>query len=277
MFKLRLITGSIMVAVFLLSLFLLPPVGFTVSITLVLLVGAWEWSNLSGFGLAYQRIFYCCCVMAAICALAFYIGIFAGGVSLVSVKEVLLVACIWWAIALLWIQGYPSSAILWGARWVRALIGFFVLVPAWVALVYLHQTSDGSWFILLLVLTVFVADTGAYFFGKALGKRKLAKHVSPGKSWEGFLGGFFCCVLFAMTIHVLTQFGAWQSLLAVLLCTSTLSVVGDLLESMVKRHCGIKDSGQLLPGHGGMMDRLDSIAAAAPVFVMGAILSGWVS
>ncbi|MGH1486286.1 MAG: phosphatidate cytidylyltransferase [Cellvibrionaceae bacterium] len=277
MFKLRVITGSIMAVAFLLSLFLLPPIGFTVFITLVLLAGAWEWSNLSSFELTYQRIIYCLSVITAIGALAFYMGAFSGKISLSSVREVLLVACAWWAIALLWIQGYPSSGILWGARWIRALMGYLVLVPAWVALVYLYQVNNGPWFILLVMLTVFVADTGAYIFGKALGKRKLAKHVSPGKSWEGFLGGLFCCVVLAIAIHFLTHFGTWQSLLVVLLCTSSVSVVGDLLESMIKRHRGIKDSGHMLPGHGGMMDRLDSITAAAPVFVIGAILFGWVS
>jgi phosphatidate cytidylyltransferase len=261
--------------VFLISLFMLPSEGFMAFMGLVLLAGAWEWSNLSGFDKPHQRISFCLLVVLMLFAVAFYIGVFEPIIKLEQVRSVLLVACTWWALALLWIQGYPASAVLWGSRWVRVVVGCFVLVPAWVSFSYLHQLTYGPWLILLAMLTIFVADTGAYFFGKAFGKRKLAQHVSPGKSWEGFWGGLFCCMLLAVIVGTVSHIGNWLSLLLVLSATGFASVIGDLLESMVKRHRGIKDSGHLLPGHGGMMDRLDSITAAAPVFVLGAILSGW--
>ncbi len=276
MLKQRVITAMIMGLVFLLSLFLLPSLGFSVFITLVLLVGAWEWSNLAGYGTSYQRLSYCICTLLLIALVAFYTRvIIEAGFNAEAVRHVLLIAGIWWAVALLWIQSYPSSALLWGHRLVRAIMGWLVLVPAWLALSYLHHLDHGALLILLVIVIVFVADTGAYFVGRRFGRRKLAFQVSPGKSWEGFWGGLLCCVLLAVVVAAYVDFRQWLALLLVVVLTALASVVGDLLESMVKRHRDIKDSSHLLPGHGGVMDRLDSITAAAPVFVLGIMLSGW--
>lgn len=276
MLKLRVVTALAIATIFLLSLFLLPANGFMLFMAIVLLVGAWEWANLSGFEQRYQRIVYCCSTVVLMLLVAFYTGIgFQNTISMEAVRTILLVACVWWAVALLWVQSYPSSTVLWGGRWPRLLMGWLVLVPAWLSLTYLHQSSYGSWMILLVMSAVFVSDTGAYFFGRAFGRRKLAKEVSPGKSWEGFWGGLLCCIALSLAVSLYAEFGSWQSLLIVLLFTGLASVLGDLLESMVKRHRCIKDSGSLLPGHGGVMDRLDSITASAPVFALGAILSGW--
>ena len=125
------------------------------------------------------------------------------------------------------------------------------------------------------MLTVIAADTGAYFTGKAFGRHKLLANVSPGKSWEGFWGGLLACLLLGLLVEIYTGFVQWQALFIIMLFTSLGSVLGDLLESMVKRHRDVKDSGSVLPGHGGMLDRIDSITAAAPIFTLGIILSGW--
>lgn len=280
MLKLRVITATLLLSAFLIVLFLLPFLAFVVFVTVVVLIGAWEWSNLSGFETSVERFSYAFCTAVLMILIALYVDL-AGSIKVAEimdlnlVRNVMLVAGIWWAIALLWVQGYPSSAILWGKRWVRAMMGWLVLVPMWLAVIYLDQLPQGPWLTLLLLLTVVVADTGAYFFGRAFGKRKLAVNVSPGKSWEGFWGGLFCCAVLAVVVAAYVDSERWLVLMAILLVTSLSSVLGDLLESMVKRYRNIKDSGRILPGHGGVMDRIDSITAAAPIFVLALLLSGW--
>jgi phosphatidate cytidylyltransferase len=142
----------------------------------------------------------------------------------------------------------------------------FALVPVWLALVRLHE--QGPQLMLFLLLLVVAADIGAYFAGRALGKHKLAPRVSPGKTWEGVGGGLVAAAMMA-------AFGVWWfdmdavPFMALCIVVAIASVVGDLTESMFKRHAGLKDSGNLLPGHGGVLDRVDSVTAAAPVFLIG--------
>jgi len=274
MLKQRIITAVCLVVVLLAALFFLPFYFFAGFIALVLLVAAWEWANLSGFEQPVQRIIYTAVFAVIVLVIGIYIGFFSE-LNIDHIRSILLVAGLWWSVALLWVQGYPASAVLWGSCWLRALMGFFTLVPSGIALVFLHSLPQGYWFILLLVLVVSTADTGAYFSGRAFGRRKLAKHVSPGKSWEGVWGGLIACVLLALGVAMSTDISTLLLVLAVILPTAMVSVLGDLLESMLKRHRGIKDSGYILPGHGGVLDRIDGLTAAAPVFALAIILSGW--
>ncbi|MGH1372817.1 MAG: phosphatidate cytidylyltransferase [Cellvibrionaceae bacterium] len=280
MLKQRIITAVILALLFLGGLFSLSVDGFALAIALVVMVAGWEWANMAGFNAQCQRVLYALFV-GGVMALAGYYTEFlsldsfaVGALQLEPVRTLLLVACTWWAVALLWVQGYPASALLWGRRFLKALMGLLVLVPTWLALVFLREQPQGQWLILLVVLVVACADIGAYFTGKAFGKRKLAIAVSPGKSWEGFWGGFTCCVLLALIIGFGFGFGGWM-ILAIIAPAGLASVLGDLLESMIKRQRGIKDSSQLLPGHGGVLDRVDSITAAAPVFALAMLLTGW--
>lgn len=261
---------------FLAALFFLPVVFFKAFIAAVLAVAAWEWANLSGFSGQPSRLSYGALVVLLALAVGWFAQSFQVHAALDGdvVKSVLVSACMWWAIALLWVQGYPSSALLWRSRWVRLLMGIFVLVPTWVAMAYLREQSAGAWMIVIVMAIVVIADIGAYFSGKAFGRRKLALQVSPGKSWEGFFGGLTGCVVFALALAWFTGSPWWQ-LLALVVPASLASVLGDLLESMVKRERGIKDSSQLLPGHGGVMDRVDSLTACAPVFALAVLASGW--
>ncbi len=280
MLKLRLITAAVLLSVFFAVLFLLPWSGFILFVSIVVVIGAWEWANLSGFQSFVQKMVYTLFTVIVIIGVAFYTGLFNAITASIpiletAVRNVLIVAGIWWAIALLWVQGFPSSAILWGSRWVRAIMGWLVLVPMWLAVIYLDQLAQGPMMIILLLATVVIADTGAYFFGRAFGKRKLAVAVSPGKSWEGFWGGLLCCGLLAVAVTAYKDFSHWITVLIILLVTALSSVLGDLLESMVKRYRDVKDSGRILPGHGGILDRIDSITAAAPIFVLALLLSGW--
>ena len=160
-----------------------------------------------------------------------------------------------------------------------AVVGFglAILLPSWQALILLKQWELGNWLILAVMILVWAADIGAYFSGKTFGKRKLAPQVSPGKSWEGLIGGLLTSLVITLVVGVYRGWSARELILALLgaALVVAISVIGDLTESMFKRSSGIKDSSQLLPGHGGVMDRIDSLTAAIPVFVVLLWLAGW--
>ena len=199
--------------------------------------------------------------------------------SRLQVQPLLGLACLWWSFALLWVKAYPASAVFWRAIVMRSAMGLLILVPGWMAAVYLLSFPPGGLLMVVLVIVVAAADIGAYFSGKRFGKHKLAVVVSPAKTWEGFWGGVAACTLLAVLLwYLLPERAAhigMASVVAVILSTSLASVIGDLTVSMVKRESGVKDSGSLLPGHGGVLDRLDSLCAAAPVFALGLLLAGW--
>ena len=161
----------------------------------------------------------------------------------------------------------------------RALLGVLVLVPGWMSSVYLLSYPQGGLLMITLVLVVAAADIGAYFSGKRFGRHKLAPDVSPAKTWEGFWGGVAACAVLALVLWFLLPGRAAHiglaSMIAIVVISGLASVVGDLTVSMVKRESGVKDTGSLLPGHGGVLDRLDSLCAAAPVFALGLLSVGW--
>ena len=178
---------------------------------------------------------------------------------------ILQIACIWWFIAFLWTFRFPT-AIPMPARW---LCGVLVIVPLYAALILLYR--HGLEYLLFTMLIVWAADAGAYFAGKMFGRVKLAPAISPGKTWEGVIGGLLLVGVLAVATSV------WRELsmavfLPFCLAVAAISVVGDLTVSMFKRTAGVKDSGSLFPGHGGVLDRVDSVAAAAPLFALGL---GW--
>ena len=277
MLKQRVITAIILTIVFLTALFGLSPTYFPLFIGAVVLIGAWEWANLSSCGALWQRLAYVGFIGALLLAVSLAIGLYSAQLELklLIIKSLLIVACAWWAVALLLVQGYPSSAILWGHPLSRLLMGVLVLVPTWLALVYVRFQPQGAWLVVMIAAIVATADTGGYFTGRKFGKHKLAPAVSPGKTLEGFAGGLGSNLILGAVIAYLTGSNIVM-LLAIIVPTSLFSVLGDLLESMVKRHAGVKDSGVILPGHGGILDRVDSITAAAPVFALAILASGWV-
>lgn len=274
MLKLRIISAIIMAAVFLSVLLLLSVPAFSLFIALVVVVGAWEWANLSGFELPVARIGYACVVSLSLLGLYYYCGFELGLLRLDSIQTLLLIACGFWAIALLWVQGFPQSSLLWGNRWLRLIMGLLVLLPTWLALVYVRSLESGQWLVLLAIVLIACADTGGYFVGRRFGRRKLAIHVSPRKTWEGFWGGQLCNLSLALMIFFGTA-GSSLVIVSIVVMASLASVLGDLLVSMIKRHRGIKDSSHLLPGHGGVLDRVDGITAAMPFYALGLLLSGW--
>ena len=279
MLKQRVITGLVLAAIVLEMLFAASAVYFPWFVGGVVLIAAWEWANLSGFGRLWQRSAYALVIAIALLSAARFVGFSASSqiaYNLASAQQLLILGCGWWALALLLVQGYPSSAILWGHTLTRLLMGLLVLVPTWLALTLVRFQPEGAWLVLMMTAIVATADIGGYFAGRRFGKRKLAPAVSPGKTLEGFVGGLLSNIVLAFLIACFSDIGIWL-LLAIVVPTSLFSVLGDLLESMVKRHADVKDSGNILPGHGGILDRVDSITAAAPVFALALIASGWIS
>ncbi len=278
MLKQRIITAVIMAGLFLAGVFLLPLNALAAVFALLVLAGGWEWSHLAGWKTPVARVGFT--LVLAACLVALYIHCSLGGEpTREKIQPILGLACLWWSFSLLWVRGYPVSAALWSNRIMRSLMGLMILAPAWTAAVYLLSYPHGGLLLVILVLIVAVADIGAYFTGKTIGKHKLAPAVSPAKTWEGFWGGELSVALTGILIWALLPArGDHISLLAaltVILASSMTSVVGDLSVSMVKREIGCKDSGNLLPGHGGLLDRLDSLCGAAPVFALGVLLAGW--
>lgn len=272
MLKQRVITASVLALVFIGVLFYLPWFLFAVLIGLVVSVGAWEWANLSGLSSKVEKVCYLA-VVISVCLLVGWATNWASKSD--ALLSIFIGASTWWAFSLLWIQSFPSSTVVWGSKPARLIMGMLVLIPAWLGCLYLRVESSGSWLVLLVVLLVSAADIGAYFTGKAIGKRRLAPNVSPGKSWEGVFGGLLLAVFIAAGFNFLHGGSQWLSLFVIAVPTALVSVIGDLLESMVKRHRGVKDSSNLLPGHGGILDRIDGLVAAVPVFALALMSSAW--
>lgn len=276
MLKQRIITAVIMAAFVASCLLFLSAEALSLVFLVLVLISAWEWSNLSGLqSVATKALFTVACGVLMSVSI-WHSDLFLANYTVDGARDVIGLGCLWWTVALLWIKSYPASAVLWTSVFMRVTMGFLTLVPAWLALVFLRVQDHGIALIFILIGLVASADIGAYFSGKAWGKRKLAPEVSPGKSWAGFYGGLIASCLFSFSIWF--QWGQLElgfvAAMSIAIVTSLASVVGDLLESMVKRERGVKDSGQILPGHGGMLDRLDSLTAAAPVFALSLILAG---
>lgn len=277
MLKQRIITALVLAAVLLAVVFYLPLGWFALLGGAVFVVAAWEWSRLAHFD-GVARVVFAAAFGVALLAVASWLGFDAASQAMSSQRLTALLgaAVLWWVVASWLVVSYPVRAGIWARRWEQTVMGLLVIVPTWAALTYLRAEPGGEWLIIILAGCVICADTGAFFVGRRWGKRKLAPAVSPGKSVEGFLGGLVCSLIFAVVLVLAlgADAGDWW-LLALIVPASLASVMGDLLESMLKRQRGIKDSGRILPGHGGIMDRLDSITAAAPVFTLAYILSGW--
>jgi phosphatidate cytidylyltransferase len=264
--KQRIITAMVLAAVFIGVLLFCPPQVFALFAVIVSVVAAWEWANLCHLIQRRARLAY----VGAMLVAATGLWLLMRNTALLSFQQLLFATCLWWAVALLWVQGYPSSVVFWQWRWVRMLMGLLVLVPCLLSLVYLRFSAGGQFMVIGVVLLVAAADIGAYFSGRALGRHKLAPRVSPGKSWEGVAGGLIAVAVLGLFYAFARGLDA-RVVLAIMLPAALVSVVGDLLESMLKRFRGIKDSGQLLPGHGGVLDRIDGLTAAVPVFTLAVI------
>jgi len=257
-----------MAPVAIIGVFFFPPLAFAVFVGAVLTVAGWEWANLAGID-GWSRYVYGAVIAAGLTGVYFVDPLFP-----------LLVSLLWWLIALVLVVTYPRTAQLWYRRWLVMLLGFVVLLPAFISMVILKAQAESTFLILLLFFLIWGADIGAYFSGRALGKRKLAPAVSPGKSWAGVVGGLLTAGLIAAGMAWWAGYPQWLSgefvwYLVAAIVVAIVSVLGDLAISMFKRERGVKDSSQLLPGHGGVLDRIDSLLSAGPVFGLLLIWLGW--
>lgn len=261
----RIVTAMILAPLALAVIWLLSVQGFAVVFGIVMLLGAFEWARLTGLRSRWLQLAYLVGLLLLL-SLGWLVYL-----SSLPNELILLLATLWWFAALAWLwrfsQGHGESL---ASPVVAAVVGYVVLGLAWFSLVVLHGLDKGAYFVTLLLLVVWGADVGAFFAGRNFGHYKLAAQISPGKTWEGVLGGLVLAIFAGVFLHTLLS-PAWLSalvLLPLLVLTVLFSVVGDLFESMLKRQHGAKDSGNLLPGHGGILDRIDSLTAAAPVFAM---------
>lgn len=265
MFKQRFATASVLALLFICALVFSSTATFVSCIMLVVLIAGWEWSNLARIESTVGRLSFLLALLLSMLLIASFVGIYNENNFALS-YQICFLSVILWAVIFLWLQGYPSSAILWSSKPIMVCLGLFLLASTWLALSSIVSLENGRYLLLLAVSIIVLADVGGYIAGKLFGRHKLAATISPGKTWEGLVGGL---ILQGCLIAVLVQFFTDVSLLS--LCflvfpVALSSVVGDLFESMLKRHRGIKDSSNFLPGHGGFLDRLDGVMAALPLF-----------
>jgi phosphatidate cytidylyltransferase len=266
MLKQRVITACVLLLVLLVVVLVFPVAGFQLFIGLMLALAAWEWSRLSGLQHQVSRLLY----LAVFLALLYLIRMNAD-----QARFIITLGILWWLVAWVLIKLYPGFTHVWHRTPLLLAMGLLVLLPGWLALLYLRDNPDFRQYVFLFFAMVAAADIGAYFSGKKFGRHKLSPTVSPNKTWEGFAGGVFaCCVVLWLSLPVL-ELGAFElNVAAVLKATggaaflAGYSVVGDLFESMMKRQANVKDSGTLLPGHGGVLDRIDSMTAALPLYTL---------
>tara|TARA_B110000261_G_scaffold96997_1_gene109681 strand:- start:3809 stop:4582 length:774 start_codon:yes stop_codon:yes gene_type:complete len=249
-------------------LFLLPSIGFAIAIIPLVLIAAWEWSKLIKIDSTAGRVGYLIVLVCILAAAAFWLGM-PDSFQPQRAHNILLGAAALWAVIFLWVQGYPSSSILWSPRPILGILGLMLLTFTWLSVVSILASDYAQWGLLVGVIIVVLADVGGFVAGKLFGKHKLAPLVSPGKTWEGFLGGMvFQLLLIASLAVYLPAEISFIKLSLLVFPVALYSVVGDLFESMVKRNSGVKDSGALLPGHGGVLDRIDGIMAALPLYAL---------
>jgi len=263
MLKTRVMTAAASLAVFLSALFLLPKAGWIAFCAALLGVAAWEWGALAALAPIIRTLY------AALLLGLFVLPEVLGGSW---ARGLYAPAWIYYAAASFWIVLVP----LWiwrqsrlGSRAVLLAAGVAALVPAAAALVDLRGVHP--WLLLGVLGTVWISDTAAYFVGRRFGRRKLAPSISPGKTWEGVAGALAAVGLYASawaTLGGSPMKGAPAWILPVLLALAVAGIIGDLFESLIKRQAGVKDSGTLLPGHGGILDRIDAPVAMLPLAVL---------
>ena len=262
MLKQRVMTAIIIAPITIMMVIFLPFSLFALFSIVLILFGAWEWSGMVFCDCRRLRIIYLFTMSIACAALYFF--------CMPILNMLHSIAALWWFLASILVLSYPNFNSMWNHFWIKAFLGWFVLIPTWSSLLWLHLQPQGQDLILFLLFFVWGADIGAYVLGRKYGNLKLIPQVSPSKTWVGVFGA-------VVTVLPISLFGYWYIfwpmgqplwwLLVVAFFMLAASIFGDLLESMFKRDCGIKNSGFLFPGHGGVMDRIDSLTATAPIFV----------
>lgn len=276
MLKQRFFTAIFLAPIVVSCILFAPPVVFMVMMTAVYGLCAWEWAGLTT--LRFRWIVFVCLV-AGLAASFWLLGPIEENILAPFDPELLGLmgfSALWWLIALFIVLSYPKIPHIWHNMLFKVFAGLMVLVPFYYVFCLLRfaeiypQGIHGRWVLLYAIGLVWFADTGAYFAGRWFGRRKLVPHVSPGKTWAGLLGGVFSAMVLAVAFTSVMGLDVEHTLLWLLSSVLAVfaSVLGDLTESLFKREAGVKDSGRLLPGHGGILDRVDSLTAALPIFFL---------
>ena len=278
MLKQRIATGLVLAGLFLAAVFLLPLQWIALAFGSVAVLCGWEWAPLAGWKPQWARVLFAA-VLGAIMYSGWVFADLAASADQSRVQPWIGGACLFWSLSLFLVKSYPGGTWAWEGPVARSVMGWLAISTTWLAIIYLLGLTNGPLLVVLLVVGVAAADIGAYFAGRRWGRHKLAPAVSPGKTWEGLWGGVVAVlgvtVLVWMSLPNAYAHLQIVSLVVMGLSVAGASVLGDLTVSMVKRNCGVKDTGSMLPGHGGLLDRIDSICGAAPVFTLGLMLMGY--
>jgi len=271
MLKLRVITALILFPLAVCAILFLPEPAFAAFVGFIVLLGAYEWAGFARFPSVLAKMAYV--LIATVIIFSIWLMNFVLSVGIMNN-----IALGFWVFALVLLAGFPKQFKFWRTtNLLVAITGLLLLTLTWYALISLHAvkelsfaqtTISGPYLVLSVMMLVWIADTGAYFSGKRFGKNKLAPKISPGKTIEGVFGGLIL-VIIIVCLFTLYHGGNTQDYLYIIAISTVsviFSVIGDLMESMYKRQANIKDSSNLLPGHGGVLDRIDSISAAGPIF-----------
>jgi phosphatidate cytidylyltransferase len=270
-FSKRLLTAAVLAPLAIVGIIWLPTQGLAVFLGALVLLGLWEWSRLIGF--RRRRFRTTLLVTNALLMTSAWLLL-----PDASMWWIVCIGVVWWCLALVWLRfiAFGQAATRRNLE-IKVLAGSLVVIPAWCAALLLHQSvPHGPWWTLYVIVMIWVADIGAYFAGRNFGQRKLAPTISPGKTREGAYGALIAVFFYAILGAWIFGFTGMNRVLLIALCLASamFSIVGDLFESLMKRHSGNKDSGRIFPGHGGVLDRIDSTLAALPIFVFGKILLG---
>ncbi len=275
--KQRVITALILMCGLVLATTMLSPFAFAVFIAVIVLLAAWEWAGFIGVHRKRSKTGFMLTISTMVVGLFFLLDVLPGSQSMDNLRTafILSLGLLFWILAFFILWGYPANAGKWNNQSKIALMGLCALLPTWVGLVQLKFLLPNGYLVIGMIVMVAAVDIGAYFFGMALGHTKLAPKLSPNKSWEGVWGGLLTCftlgvlLVWALNEYVFAlQQGQRIALILLSLTVTFFGVTGDLVESMLKRNCQIKDSGSILPGHGGLLDRVDGLMAVTPAFVL---------
>jgi len=278
MTRTRLLAALIMTPLAVAAVLLLDTPWLVALTAVVFLAGLWEWFRLAEIDDTLHRSVLLVANLAMMVAIV-WASRSSSGFSFVLFQLATVVGVAWWLLAMWWLKHFEfASDHDTHARMFKLAAGTLAVVPAWCALALIHGgSSNGHRWLLIALMVIWAADSGAYFAGRRFGKRKLSPRISPNKTIEGLIGGMVAAVVIALIGAPLAGATLAQlPLVAIVVVVTVLfSVVGDLFESLLKRHVGAKDSGDLIPGHGGILDRIDSVLAALPVFALGKGLLGF--
>ncbi|MCK4494535.1 MAG: phosphatidate cytidylyltransferase [Methylococcales bacterium] len=283
----RIMTASILATLIISSVIFLPSLAFSFVIAIVILLGAWEWTHLINLNNLKLRISFLISLAFPIIGIALWTQ-FLELIALIfewpAVREysgilewLVILPVLFWVMLMILIRQLPATLVkIQLKQRYQALIGWFVLLMAWMFLSRLRALY-GTDMVLYFMILIWSADISAYFAGKKYGKEKLSPEISPGKTVQGVYGALTSAVVCGLILGLIFQF-SWMSIIDFILLsvlTTLISVYGDLFFSLVKRQRGVKDSGFIVPGHGGVLDRIDSMIAAAPFFYAGIVLIGF--